>query len=110
MSSSSITSDHVFGPAASAPGSFNTATVIGAMLDFGTGISDLIFSPGRPPQVEKHGELTPVEIRGVDMLRGPDTARLARDIIGDNRTALQALQEQGACDLSYSLPEKARFR
>ena len=44
------------------------------------------------------------------MLRAADTARLARDIIGDNRTALRALKEQGACDLSYSLPERARFR
>ena len=44
------------------------------------------------------------------LLRAPDTARLARDIIGDNLTALRALHEQGAADLSYSLPERARFR
>ena len=101
--------DRLFGPATTAP-TFSTPSVIWAMLDSGKGISDLILSPGRPLQVEQHGELSPVEIRGLDMLRGADTARLARDIIGDNRTALQALQEQGACDLSYSLPEKARFR
>jgi twitching motility protein PilT len=102
--------DRLFGPLPAIPPTFSTSSVIWAMLDSGSGISDLILSPGRPPQVEQHGELSPVEIRGLDMLRGTDTARLARDIIGDNRTALHALQEQGACDLSYSLPEKARFR
>ena len=105
----SAVADHLFGPLP-AMRAFNTPTVIWAMLDASAGISDLIFSPGRPPQVEQHGELVPVSIKGVDVLRGPDTALLARDIIGDNRTALIALNEQGACDLSYSLPERARFR
>ncbi len=102
--------DRLFGPLPAIPPTFSTSSVIWAMIDSGSGISDLILSPGRPPQVEQHGELSAVEIRGLDMLRGADTARLARDIIGDNRTALHALQDQGACDLSYSLPEKARFR
>ena len=104
----SAIADHVFGPPA-AP-TFSTPAVIGAMLDSGSGISDLIFSPGRPPQVEKHGELSPVEIKELPVLRVADTARLARDIIGENATALRALHEQGAADLSYSLIERARFR
>jgi hypothetical protein len=33
----------------------DTPTLIGAMLDSGEGISDLVFSPGRPPQVERYG-------------------------------------------------------
>ena len=33
----------------------DTAGLINGMLDSGKGISDLIFSPGRPPQVEQHG-------------------------------------------------------
>jgi twitching motility protein PilT len=101
---------HLFGPLPAALATVSTPAVIGAMLDSGSGISDLIFSPGRPPQVEKHGELSPVDIKELPLLRVPDTTRLARDIIGDNPTALRALQEQGACDLSYSLPERARFR
>ena len=36
----------------------DTPTLIITMLSVGKGISDLIFSPGRPPQVERHGELT----------------------------------------------------
>jgi twitching motility protein PilT len=100
----------LFGPLTAAPPPFSTPAVIGAMLDSGSGISDLIFSPGRPPQVEKHGELSPVNIRELSVLHQPDTARLARDIIGDNPIALRALQDQGASDLSYSLAERARFR
>ena len=107
---SAAAADHLFGPLPAAPPAFSTPAVIGAMLDSGTGISDLIISPGRPPQVEQHGELSSVEIAALPLLRAPDTARIARDIIGDNQTALRALHEQGACDLSYSLPEKARFR
>jgi twitching motility protein PilT len=102
--------DHLFKSLAAATPAFSTPAVIAAMLDSGSGISDLIFSPGRPPQVEKHGELSRVDIQELPVLHAPDTARLARDIIGDNGIALRALHEQGAADLSYSLPERARFR
>jgi twitching motility protein PilT len=90
--------------------SIETAALITAMLDSGKGISDLIFSPGRPPQVEKSGELVPVAIPELPLLRAEDTARIAADIIGDNVVAQTALKEQGAADLSYSLPERSRFR
>jgi twitching motility protein PilT len=86
------------------------AAMILAMLDTGDGISDLIFSPGRPPQVEKHGELTAVAIPDVPLLQPGHTARVARDLIAGNAQALRTLKDQGACDLSYSLPEHARFR
>jgi twitching motility protein PilT len=88
----------------------DTPALIVAMLESGKGISDLIFSPGRPPQVEKHGELAPVVIPEVPLLRAEDTARIARDLIGSNEQALRTLKEQGACDLSYMLPDRARFR
>jgi twitching motility protein PilT len=106
----STIADHLFGPLPAVPPAFSTSSVIWTMLDSGSGISDLILSPGRPPQVEKHGELSPVDIKALPVLHVSDTARLARDIIGENRTALHSLQEHGACDLSYSLPERARFR
>ena len=80
------------------------------MLDAGPGISDLIFSPGRPPQVERHGELTAVPVSGCSVMRAPDTLHLARELIGGNEHALRTLKEQGACDFSYSLPERTRFR
>jgi twitching motility protein PilT len=81
------------------------------MIDSGRGISDLVFSMGRPPQVEQHGELVPVEITGMPAeLQREDTARIARDIMGRNDVALHTLQDQGASDLSYYLPGRARFR
>ncbi|MCC7418611.1 MAG: PilT/PilU family type 4a pilus ATPase [Acidobacteria bacterium] len=80
------------------------------MMDSGAGISDLIFSPGRPPQVEAHGALVAVEVPQLPMMGAEDTARVARDLIGANEHALRTLKEQGACDLSYSLPNRARFR
>ena len=88
----------------------DTPAVIAAMLESGQGISDLIFSPGRPPQVERHGELAPVVIPGLALLRVEDTASIARDLIGTNEQALRTLKEQGACDLSYMLPGRGRFR
>jgi twitching motility protein PilT len=98
--------DALFGPRAGAP--IETPALITAMLD--PGISDLIFSPARPPQVEKHGELTAVAVPGVDLLQAEDTARIARDLIGSNEHALRTLKEQGACDFSYAIPGHARFR
>src|SRR5207247_6756399 len=44
------------------------------------------------------------------MLRPEDTARIASDLVENNAQAARTLQEQGACDLSFSLPERARFR
>ena len=86
------------------------ASLVTAMLGSVKGISDLILSPGRPPQVELHGRLTAVKIPQVPMLTADHTARIAAELIGNNRQAVQALKEQGSCDFSYSLPGHARFR
>jgi twitching motility protein PilT len=101
--------DRLFGPAIEQT-PIATATLIKTMLESGRGISDLIFSPGRPPQAEQHGELTPIDIPELPMLKPEDTARIARDLIAGNGQALRTLEDQGACDLSYSLPDYARFR
>jgi twitching motility protein PilT len=72
--------------------------------------SDLIFSPGRAPQVDMHGGLIQLKVPGVGVLTPEDTARIAADLIGRNSIALQKLKEQGSCDISYSLPKVSRFR
>ena len=87
-----------------------TDTIIKAMLDVGTGISDLIFSPGRPPQVERYGELVEVKIDGLPALKNEDTAAIASDLIRSNEVVLRTLKESGSTDLSYVLPERCRFR
>ena len=58
----------LFGPQDPSVGAFPTDALVARMLDSGEGISDLVFSPGRPPQVEQHGELTPVPVTGLNPL------------------------------------------
>jgi len=73
-------------------------------------VSDLIFSPGRFPTVEIHGELSRVEALASQPLTTDDTRRIASDLIGGNKQAITILREQGSCDVSYGLPGLARFR
>ena len=73
-------------------------------------VSDLIFSPGRPPQVEVYGQLMAVQGQGLGVLTADDTRRIASDLIGDNKQAINVLREQGSCDISFGLPGLARFR
>lgn len=87
-----------------------TATIIAAMLRASGKISDLIFSPGRAPQVEISGQLAQLKIAGVGMLNAEDTARIAGDLIGHNTHAVEKLRLEGSCDISYSLPKVSRFR
>src|SRR6266852_4591792 len=82
-----------------------TPVLLAGMLRASEKVSDLIFSPGRPPQVEIHGQLTAVEISGSSTLSADDTRRIAADLIANN-----TLREQGSCDVSYGLPGMARFR
>jgi twitching motility protein PilT len=100
----------LFGPVSGDASAKFAAAIIMAMLDSGEGISDLIFSPGRPPQVERHGHLKAVEIPQVPCLEPEHTSRIARELIAGNGQALLTLHEHGACDLSYSIPNCARFR
>jgi twitching motility protein PilT len=81
-----------------------------AMLQVSTHVSDLIFSPGSHPHVEVSGQLVAVKIPGLSVLSPDDTQRVAQELIGDNKQALTMLQQQGSCDISYSLPGTARFR
>src|SRR5690348_11940399 len=100
----------VANPPAASAGPVATPAMIHAMLHCGKGVSDLILSPGRPPQVEVSGRLAAVPIAGLPLLRPEDTTRIAGDLIGGNKQALQTLRDDGACDLSHSLPGQARFR
>jgi twitching motility protein PilT len=94
----------------SGTGSIPTSVLLAGMLRASDKVSDLIFSPGRPPQVEIHGQLTAVEISGTSSLSADDTRRIAADLIGTNKQAINTLREQGSCDVSYGLPGMARFR
>ncbi|MFZ5998340.1 MAG: type IV pilus twitching motility protein PilT [Nitrospirota bacterium] len=83
-----------------------------AMLDSHDNVSDLNLTVGKPPQVESAGQLTPVTFAEVPLetLTPFQTEILAMNLINSDRRLTETLIREGSCDLSYSLPEKARFR
>ena len=108
MSSTTTSPDASGAAVALAPTpNFSTRAMLTAMLKVSAKISDLFFSPGKPPMVEVNGRLTPV---GNLKLTPVDTQRIAGDLIGDNNHAQTNLQEKGSCDVSYSLSGASRFR
>ncbi|MBZ5705389.1 MAG: PilT/PilU family type 4a pilus ATPase [Acidobacteriia bacterium] len=94
----------------SVSGPVPTHALLAAMLRAADQVSDLIFSPGRPPQVEVYGQLIPVQAPGLRVMTADDTRRIASDLIGNNKQAITTLREQGSCDVSFGLPGLARFR
>ncbi len=91
-------------------GSLATQSLLAAMLRAREGVSDLIFSPGRLPQVEANGDLIAMQAPGLRPLTADDTRHIASDLIGNNKQAITMLREHGSCDISYGLPGLARFR
>jgi twitching motility protein PilT len=87
-----------------------TPDIIASILRAVKNTSDIIFSPGRPPQAESSGQLVQLKIPGVGALTSEHTARIAADLIGRNTHAVDKLKQEGSCDISYSLPQLARFR
>ena len=95
---------------AAAPAPIPTPALLLMMLKTSPKVSDLFFSPGRPPLVELNGKLEPVAGPGLKPLTPDDTRRIAAELIGNNKTAVATLRESGSCDVSYSLPGASRFR
>jgi twitching motility protein PilT len=90
--------------------SLNLATVLQKMLAVSDKVSDLIFSPGRPPQIELVGKLQPVDIPGIEKLSPAQTSGIAKLIIGNHEGAAESLEKFGSADLSFSVPSLCRFR
>ena len=88
----------------------NVPQLIGAMLNARAHVSDLIFSPGRAPQVEVSGQLVELKFKGLEHLSPADTEHIAKSIIGKNGHAELKLEKEGSADLSYGLDSTARFR
>ncbi len=80
------------------------------MLKSNSHVSDLIFSPGRAPQIEVSGELVELKFKGLESLSPDDTRFIAYDIIGKNDHPIRKLEQDGSADLSYGLAGLARFR
>src|SRR5689334_12692745 len=88
----------------------HTAQLVAAMLKSSPHVSDLIFSPGRAPQIEVSGQLVELKYKGLECLTSQDTLSIASDIMGKNETPIRKLEQDGAADLSYGLTGVARFR
>lgn len=80
------------------------------MLSVSDKVSDLIFSPGRPPQIELAGKLQGVQVPGLEKLTPAHTAGIAKLILGNQESAIESLEKTGSADLSFSAPGDSRFR
>jgi twitching motility protein PilT len=87
-----------------------TPQLIAAMLRDRQNVSDLIFSPGRAPQIESKGDLLELRFQGLERLTPQQTTEIAEDLIAGNAVAADQLRQQGSADLSYAVPGVARFR
>ena len=84
---------------------------ITAMLESNPNVSDLNITVGKSLQVESSGVLVPVDVEPpVNQLTPFQTETFALNLIGNNKRLLTDLVDNGSCDLSYSLGDKARFR
>jgi twitching motility protein PilT len=81
------------------------------MLDYHREVSDLNFTVGKPTQVESAGELIPVDLKPNFKSLSPfQTEVISMNLINQDRRLTHSLLTAGSCDMSYSLPGKARFR
>ncbi len=85
-------------------------SVLTRMLAAGDKVSDLIFSPGRPPQVELTGELQGVAIAGLERLTTQNIKAMADLMLLGNQQGTEVLERKGSSDISYSVPGLCRFR
>lgn len=88
--------------------------ILATMLESFENVSDLNFTVGKPPQVESAGELKVVPFEDHPLLGKPltpfQTEVIALNLINADRRLTENLVNEGYCDLSYSLPGRARFR
>jgi twitching motility protein PilT len=89
---------------------FNLDAILDAMLKMSERVSDLNFSVGRPPQVEIDGQLVAINFPGLPRLTPYQTEMIAMHMLRGDRELTRTLLTNGSVDLSYSIPQKTRFR
>jgi twitching motility protein PilT len=86
-------------------------SILTDMLETHDGISDLNFTVGRPFQVESYGELKAADIQpSIAALTPFQTEQIALHVIGGDVRLLRELLHRGACDCSYGVDDRTRFR
>jgi twitching motility protein PilT len=89
---------------------FDIDPLLKAMLDAAPAVSDLNLSVGRPPQVEVDGQLRGVPYGSVNRLLPYHTELIAMRLLRGKKDLADRLVTTGSADLSYSLPQRTRFR
>ncbi|WP_027359178.1 type IV pilus twitching motility protein PilT [Desulforegula conservatrix] len=85
--------------------------ILSRMLDSHDNVSDLNLTVGKPLQVESSGELCTVEMTpDIKELTPFQNEVFAMNLLKGDRRLSDMLVNDGSCDLSYTLPGKARFR
>jgi twitching motility protein PilT len=85
--------------------------LLGAMVQSGEGVSDLLFAVGKPPQVETHGWLEDFPIDAPDGVLSPELVeQIAAHLMHGSERLARDLETLGSCDSSYALADIARFR
>ncbi len=86
-------------------------SILWTMLNTADGISDLIFTVGRPLQIETFGKLVPVHGEyGIRELTPFQLEHLSLHLVGSSARLLANLFNTGSCDTSYALNDDIRFR
>ncbi len=82
-----------------------------AMVLCENGISDLLFIPGRVPQMSCYGRLRSYTSGLITEPVSPEmTGQLAEILLDGNALAAENYRKHGSCDCSYAVPGVARFR
>src|SRR5947209_10445286 len=89
---------------------FNLDAILEAMLKMSDRVSDLNFSVGRQPQVEIDGQLVAVNFPGLPRLTPYQNEMIVMHMLRNDRELTRTLMSNGSVDLSYSIPQKTRFR
>ena len=86
--------------------------ILTSMLDHAEKrVSDLVFVADKPPQIEQDGRLEPLEMEGPDAVLQPAHIELMANLLMDgNERLVTEFDENGSCDSSYALGDRARFR
>ncbi|HEY1582065.1 MAG TPA: PilT/PilU family type 4a pilus ATPase [Chthoniobacterales bacterium] len=86
-------------------------SILIAMLEGGDGLSDCLFVTGRPPLVERYGELHELPMEAPEAALQPAHIEAIAALLmeGSERLA-DDLAATGSCDTSYEVPHRARFR
>jgi len=77
----------------------------------GNGLSDILFVPGRSPQMDCYRTLRPFDKVLDEPVVTPElTQQIAAILMEDSEHLTENLRLNGSCDCSYTLPNGARFR